>query len=175
MAVRPIVTYPDPRLRQETVPVLRVTDEIRTLVADLADTMLAEHGAGIAAIQIGAPERIFLIEGAVAGGAIGSPPKVFMNPEILWLSDESDTAEEGCLSFPDIFVQLKRPTRCRVRAMGLDGELFETEGNLLLARAMQHEGDHLNGKLMIDFVGPLKKEMIKRKMKRYAQREAEDS
>jgi peptide deformylase len=166
MAVRPIVKYPDNRLRQPSVAVAAVTDEIRKLVADMADTMFAANGAGISAIQIGAPERIYLIDAAVAGGREEDPPIVFINPEIAWLSDESQTGDEGCLSFPGIFVPIKRAMRARVKAMNLDGQIFELEGEGLCARAMQHEGDHLTGKLLVDFVGPLKREMIKRKMRR---------
>lgn len=168
MAVRPIVKFPDPRLRQETQAVPRVTDEIRKLCADLTDTMYAANGAGIAAIQVGAPERIFLVDPAVAGGNETDPPVVFINPEILWLSGETETNDEGCLSFPGVFVPIKRSVRARVRAMGLDGKLFEAEAEGLYGRALQHETDHLNGKLLIDFVGPLKREMIKRKLKREA-------
>jgi peptide deformylase len=168
MAVLPIVKYPDPRLRQATVPVSTVTAEIRKLVADMADTMFSANGAGIAAIQVGSPERIYLIDAAVAGGREEDAPIVFINPEITWLSDETITGDEGCLSFPGVFVPVKRSLRARVRAMNLDGETFELEGEGLCARAMQHEGDHLTGKLLVDFVGPLKREMIKRKMKREA-------
>jgi peptide deformylase len=169
MAVRPIVKYPDPRLRQQTRTVAKVTDEIRQLVADLTDTMYAQNGAGIAAIQIGAPEKLYLVDAAVAGRAETDPPVVFMNPEIVWLSDETETKDEGCLSFPGIYVPIKRALRCKVRAMDLDGKIFEVEGAELFARAMQHEGDHLNGKLMVDFVGPLKRQMITRKMKKMAE------
>ena len=175
MAVRPVVKYPDPRLRQETRKVTTITDEVRALVQDLTETMFDENGAGIAAIQIGAPEKIFLIEGSVAGGEENSPPMVFINPEVVWASDETETKEEGCLSFPGIYVPIKRAVRARVRAMGMDGKIFEVEGEGLFARAMQHEGDHLNGKLMVDFVGPLKKQMITRKMKKLAAEEAEDA
>jgi peptide deformylase len=169
MAVRPVVKFPDTRLRQETVPVTEVTDEIRKLCADLADTMFAANGAGIAAIQVGARERIYLVDAAVAGGREEDPPIVFINPEIVWLSDEAETADEGCLSFPGIYVPIKRSLRARVRAMGLDGKTFELERDGLCARAFQHEGDHLNGRLLVDFVGPLKREMIKRKMRRAAE------
>ena len=166
MAVRPILKFPDPRLRQKTVEVTAVTDEIRKLVADLGDTMFAANGAGIAAIQVGAPERIYLVDAAVAGGREEDPPVVFINPELVWLSDEQINADEGCLSFPGIFVPIKRAQRAKVRAMNLDGQLFEMEAEGLCARAFQHEADHLNGKLLVDFVGPLKREMIRRKMKR---------
>lgn len=175
MAVRPIVKYPDPRLRQPTVPVTQVTDEIRKLVADMADTMFAANGAGIAAIQVGAFERIYLVDAAVAGGRETDSPLVFMNPEIIELSDEIQNGEEGCLSFPNVYVQVKRSQRCRVRATDLDGNVFEAEGEGLYARAMQHEGDHLTGRLLVDFVGPIKREMIKRKLKREAAQDEADS
>ena len=150
-------------------------DELRQLVADMAETMAAADGAGLAAIQVGAPVRLFIIEGAVAGGPEGSPPKVFINPEILELSPESQTGDEGCLSFPQIFVPVKRGMKARVRAMGLDGETFEAEGEALLARALQHETDHLNGRLLIDQVGPVKREMIKRKLRKDLEAEREDA
>jgi peptide deformylase len=174
MAVRPIVKFPDTRLRQETVPVTEVTDEIRKLCADLADTMFAANGAGIAAIQVGAKERIYLVDAAVAGGREEDPPVVFINPEFVMLSDETETSDEGCLSFPGIYVPIKRSLRARVRATGLDGQMFELERDGLCARAFQHEGDHLNGRLLVDFVGPLKREMIKRKMRRAAQEDEGD-
>lgn len=171
MAVLPIVKFPDPRLRQPTVPVSEVTDEIRKLVADMADTMYAANGAGLAAIQVGRFERIYIVDAAIAGGREEDPPVAFINPEIVWLSDETETKDEGCLSFPTIYVPVKRSLRARVRAMGLDGQTFEVDGEGLYARAMQHEGDHLTGKLLVDFVGPLKKQMIKRKMTRLAREE----
>jgi peptide deformylase len=175
MAVRPIVKYPDPRLREPTEAVPEVTDEIRRLVADMSDSMFAANGAGLAAIQIGAPVKIFIVDAFVAGGREEDPPLVFINPEILTVSEEQETKDEGCLSFPGIFVPIKRSLKARVRAMGIDGKMFEAEGEGLYARAMQHEGDHLNGKLMIDFVGPIKREMIKRKMKRHNADEAADA
>lgn len=175
MAVRPIVKFPDPRLREATAPVPSVTDEIRTLVADMADTMYAANGAGLAAIQVGVPVKIYIVDAAVAGGREEDPPVVFINPEITWLSDETETTDEGCLSFPGIFVPIKRSLRARVRAMNLAGEMFEAEAEGLYARAMQHEGDHLNGRLLVDFVGPLKREMIKRKMKRLATDEGDEA
>jgi peptide deformylase len=175
MAVRPIVKYPDPRLRQPTRPVTAVTDEIRKLVADMADTMYGANGAGIAAIQVGAFEKIYIIDAAVAGGREEDPPIVFINPEITWLSDDAVTSDEGCLSFPGIFVPVKRAQRARVKAMNLAGEWFELESEGLCARAMQHEGDHLTGRLLVDFVGPLKRQMIARKMKREAAEEAAEA
>jgi peptide deformylase len=177
MAVLPIVKYPDPRLRQETTAVTAVTDEIRKLCADLADTMFAANGAGIAAIQVGAKERIFLVDAAVAGGREEDPPLAFINPELVSLSAETEVADEGCLSFPTIYVPVKRSLKARIRALGLDGQPFEMEREGLCARAFQHEADHLNGRLLADFVGPLRREMIKRKLKRVAEEgdEAEDA
>lgn len=167
MAVREIVKYPDPILREPTIEVPAVTDEIRELVRDLTDTMYAQNGAGIAAIQIGRLERIFLIDGKVAGGDDNSPPLVFINPEIVETGKGLAISEEGCLSFPDVFVEIKRPRWAKLRATNLEGQSFEAEGDGLLGRALQHEFDHLTGKLMIDLVGMVKKEMIKRKMKRW--------
>jgi peptide deformylase len=168
MAVRPIVVWPDSRLREKTTEVREVTDEIRALYRDLTDTMYAYDGVGIAAIQIGVPLRLFLIDAVVAGREKGQDPVAFINPEILSVSSEKDKAEEGCLSFPGIYVPIERPMRARVRAIGLDGKPFEAEGEALFARAMLHEHDHLTGKLLVDFVGPLKKRQIKKKLERAA-------
>jgi len=152
-----------------------VTNEIRKIIADMTDTMYSANGAGIAAIQIGVLDRIYIIDAAVAGGREEDPPIVFLNPEIIWLSDETVNADEGCLSFPGVFVPIKRSLRARVRAMNMQGEMFELEGEGLCARAMQHEADHLNGRLLVDFVGPLRKQMIARKLKRDAEAEAEEA
>ncbi len=168
MAVRPIVVWPDPKLREETKAVETVTDEVRALYKDLWDTMVAYQGIGIASPQIGVPVKMFLIDAMVATGDDGAPPVAFINPEIIATSTETDKNDEGCLSFPGVYVPIERPAQATVRAMGLDGEMFEIEGSELLARAIQHENDHLTGKLMVDFVGPLKKRMIKRKLQREA-------
>jgi len=175
MAVRPILRFPDSRLRQTSAPVKAVDDDVRRLVADMTDSMNAQNGAGLAAVQIGDPRRIFIVDGQVAGGNEGDPPKVFINPEIVEISKESQTGDEGCLSFPNIFVPVKRGMRARVRAMDLEGNTFEAEGEELYARAMQHETDHLNGRLLIDQVGPVKRELIKRKLRRDAEAEREEA
>jgi peptide deformylase len=171
MAVRPILRFPDPKLRQSSVEIGVVDDSVRQLVADMTETMIAANGAGLAAIQIASPLRLFIVDGQVAGGEENSPPKVFINPEIVAISDEAQTGEEGCLSFPGIYVPVKRGMRARVRARGLDGEVFEAEGEGLFARALQHETDHLNGRLLIDQVGPVKREIIKRKLRKDAEAE----
>lgn len=164
MAVKPIVIWPDARLRQETRTVTEITDEVRTLYQDLVDTMYAKNGLGIAAIQIGDPTKMFLVEPSLAGRDENADPIAFINPEIVWTSDEQQKGDEGCLSFPGVYVPVARPLKTRVRAMGLDGELFEVEGEGLFARCLLHENDHLTGKLLADFVGPLKRQMIKRKL-----------
>jgi len=170
MAIRPILKFPDPALRQPTRAVSHPFDEeVRTLVTDMIESMYAASGAGLAAIQLGSPLRIFVVDGHVAGGAEDAPAKVFINPEITFLSEETDGGEEGCLSFPGVFVPVKRALRAKCRAQDLDGNVFELEGEGLLARAFQHEVDHLNGRLLIDMVGPVKREMIRRKMKRAAE------
>jgi peptide deformylase len=174
MAVRSIVRFPDPRLRERSGEVGEVGDDLRQLVADMTETMTASNGAGLAAIQVGEPVRLFIVDGHVAGGAEDSPPKVFINPEIVELSDESQTGDEGCLSFPEIFVPVKRGMRARVRARDLDGNAFEAEGEGLYARALQHETDHLNGRLLIDQVGPVKRELIKRKLRKDAEAERQE-
>ncbi len=172
MALRPIVKYPDNFLRQTTTAVTIVDDEVKKLVADMVETMYAKNGAGLAAIQVGSNQRIFIVEASVAGGDENDHPIVFINPTIEWLSDDTETSDEGCLSFPGIYVPIKRSLRARVRATGLDGEEFVAEGDGLYARALQHENDHLENKLLIDYVGPLKRQMIKRKMERMTDEEA---
>jgi len=166
MAVRPIVKWPDPRLRRETVEVSEITDEIRELYRDLCDSMFADNGVGIAAVQLGHPARMFILEAMVCGGERDEPPVAFINPQIVELGDETETSDEGCLSFPGIYVPIERALHATISAIGMDGEPFEMEGEGLFARAVQHENDHLTGKLLVDFVGPLKRQMIKRKMKR---------
>jgi peptide deformylase len=140
----------------------------------MSETMYAANGAGLAAIQVGRALRLFIIDGPVAAGAEDAPPKVFINPEIVWLSDESQTGDEGCLSFPGIYVPVKRGLRARVRAVDIDGNPFEIEGAELFARAMQHENDHLIGRLLIDQCGPVKREIIKRKLRKEKEAEAAD-
>jgi peptide deformylase len=175
MSIRPILRFPDPKLRQKSAEVTGVDDGLRQLVADMAETMVAAEGAGLAAIQVGAPVRLFIVEGHVAGGPEGSPPKVFINPEIVEISEEAQTGDEGCLSFPGIYVPVKRGMRARVRAMDLDGNSFEAEGEALFARAIQHETDHLNGRLLIDQVGPVKRELIKRRLRKDAEAERQEA
>jgi len=175
MAVRPVVIWPDDRLRQVSVAIATVDDSVRALYQDLVDSMYAENGLGIAALQLGDPRKMFIVEPKLAGKADTDPPVAFLNPEVTWTSDEQQDSEEGCLSFPDIYIKVKRPLRCKVRAMGLDGQVFEVEGEALLARCLLHENDHLTGKLLVDFVGPLKRTMIKKKLMKIKGAELEDA
>jgi peptide deformylase len=172
MAVLPILRYPDPRLRQKSVDVTSFDDDLRRLVTDMSETMFAAEGAGLAAIQVGSPLRLFIIDAGVAGRGETDPPVVFINPEIVALSDEAQAGDEGCLSFPGIFVPVKRGMRATVRALDIEGKPFVVEGVALYGRALQHEADHLTGRLLIDMVGPVKREIIKRKMKKEAAAEA---
>jgi peptide deformylase len=175
MAVRPVVIWPDPRLREPSQPIATVDDSVRALYRDLVDSMYAENGLGMAALQIGDTRRMFIVEPKLAGLGETDPPLCFINPEVVETSDEIQDSEEGCLSFPDIYVKVKRPMRAKVRAMGIDGQIFEVEGEGLMARCLLHENDHLTGKLLVDFVGPLKRQMIKKKLQRVKAEEAEEA
>lgn len=163
MAIRSILHYPDPRLRQKGKPVERITPEILTLVDDMAETMYAAPGVGLAATQIGELHRIFLID--IAAEDEPSKLRVFINPEILKKEGEQ-CAPEGCLSFPGISEEIKRAAKVTVRALDREGRPFEIEADGLLAVAVQHENDHLDGVLMIDKMGMLKKRIVQRKMQK---------
>ena len=175
MAVRPTVIWPDARLREPTVEVMEVDDSVRELYRDLCDSMYAENGLGMASLQIGDNRKMFIVEPKLAGLTENDLPVAFINPEVLESSDEIQDSEEGCLSFPDIYIKVKRPMRTRVRALGIDGKTFEMSGEGLLARCLLHENDHLTGKLLVDFVGPLKRQMIKKKLQKVKDAESEDA
>lgn len=163
MAIREILEYPDPRLREPAKPVAAVTAEIQSLIDDMAETMYAAPGCGLAANQIGVDLRIFVVD--CAGEDEPSDFRVFINPEILE-KDGQVVWNEGCLSFPGVTEEIKRAERVKVRALGRDGKPFELETDGLLAVAIQHENDHLNGVLMIDKLNALKKRMMGRKLAR---------
>ncbi|MCA9586927.1 MAG: peptide deformylase [Myxococcales bacterium] len=161
--IRTILHYPDPRLREPGKKVTEVTDELRKLIDDMAETMYAAPGVGLAATQIGEPWQIFVID--IAAEDEPSNLQVFVNPEIL-ARDGEITWQEGCLSFPGVQEDIDRAAKVRVRAQDRDGKTFELEADGLLAVAIQHELDHLEGVLMIDHMGPLKKRLVHRKMQR---------
>ncbi len=163
MAIRTILHYPDPRLREKAKPVEAITPEIIKLIDDMAETMYAAPGVGLAATQIGEPHRVFLVD--IAGEDEPSDLRVFVNPEIVQ-KDGDQTWEEGCLSFPGVTEEVKRAATLKVRAMDKEGKPFEVEADGLLAVAIQHEHDHLDGVLMIDHLGLLKKRIVSRKMQK---------
>jgi peptide deformylase len=161
--IRTILHYPDPRLREPGKKVPQVTDELRKLIDDMAETMYAAPGVGLAATQIGEPWQIFVID--IAAEDEPSNLQVFVNPEIMSRAGEI-TWQEGCLSFPGVQEDIDRAAKVRVRAQDRDGKTFELDAEGLLAVAIQHELDHLEGVLMIDHMGPLKKRLVHRKMQR---------
>jgi peptide deformylase len=161
MAILTILHYPDPRLREAGKPVDAITDEVKKFVGDMAETMYAAPGVGLAATQVGVALRIFVID--IADEGEPSDLKVFINPEIVEKRGKIEW-KEGCLSFPGATESIDRASWVKVRATGLDGQTFELEAEELLAVAVQHENDHLDGKLMIDRLGPLRKRVLHRKM-----------
>jgi len=163
MARRPIVLYPDPVLLTLTREVETIDDEIRTLVADMIETMYAAPGIGLAANQVGVGKRVCVVDLSV--GETPGELKVLINPRILETGG-SDTAEEGCLSFPDVTLDIERPFTATVEAQGLDGKTFRIEAEGLLARAMQHEIEHLEGRTFLQNVSSLRRELVKRQIKK---------
>jgi peptide deformylase len=170
MALRPIVEVPDPRLREISKPVETVDADVRALVADMFETMYEAPGIGLAAIQVGVPLRILVIdlqEPANPEDPESKPvrdPRVFINPEIVEHSDHDVPYLEGCLSVPDQYAEVDRPDRIRARWLDLDGKPRDEEIAGLLATCLQHEMDHLNGVLFIDHLSRLKREMILKKL-----------
>jgi peptide deformylase len=164
--IRTILHYPDKRLREKGARVQAITDEIKALVDDMAETMYAAPGVGLAATQIGVPLQVFVID--VAEENEPSDLRVFINPEIVNKEDKI-VWSEGCLSFPGITEDVERSAKVVVRAMDREGKTFELAAEGLLAVAIQHEYDHLQGVLMIDHLGLLKKRLVNRKMQKRAE------
>ncbi|CAM4323704.1 MULTISPECIES: peptide deformylase [Bordetella] len=167
MALLPILHYPDPRLHKKAKPVAVVDDRIRKLVRDMADTMYDAPGVGLAATQVDVHERVVVIDVSEEGNHL----RVLINPEITWKSDERQTYEEGCLSVPGIYDEVERAARIRYRALDIDGNAYEAEADGLLAVCVQHELDHLDGKVFVEYLSNLKQTRIKTKLKK-AEREA---
>jgi peptide deformylase len=161
MAIRTILHYPDPRLRQVARPVTRVDDEIRRLVDDMAETMYAAPGIGLAAVQINVAQRVVVIDISEGRNAL----QVFVNPEIVE-RDGKQVFEEGCLSVPGIFDEVERARHIRVRALDRNGQPFELEAEALLATCIQHEIDHLDGKVFVDYLSRLKQSRIRKKIEK---------
>jgi len=161
MTIKPLIILPDPILRQVSAPIEQVDDAVRNLSSDMLETMYDAPGIGLAAIQIGIDRRMLVID--LSKDDEEKKPQVFINPEILQSSDERSVYEEGCLSIPDYYAEVERPAKITVKYLGLDGkeQLLEADG--LLATCLQHEIDHLNGVLFIDYISRLKREMVIKK------------
>lgn len=167
MSVLPILEIPDPRLRDVAVPVETVDDDVRRLIDDMFDTMYDARGIGLAATQVGVTRRVVVIdlqEGEDADGKPVRDPHAFVNPEVVWASEELTKYNEGCLSIPEQYAEVERPARCRVTWLDRDGKAHEEEMDGLMATCMQHEIDHLNGVLFIDHISRLKRDMIVKKL-----------
>jgi peptide deformylase len=171
MALRDIIKLPDKRLRLVSDRVKTVDAEVRALVADMFETMYDAPGVGLAAIQLGVPKRIVTVDTAKKDEA--KQPQVFINPEVVWTSDEKATYEEGCLSIPEYYEEVERPAQVKVKFLDLDGKTREVEANGLLATVLQHEIDHTNGVLFIDHISKLKRDRVVKKFTKAAKREAE--
>lgn len=164
MAIRPILTVPDPVLKQVSKPVTRVTDETRRLMDDMLETMYAAPGIGLAAIQVGVPERVIVMDLAKEGEP--HEPRYFVNPEILETVEETQTYEEGCLSVPDYFDDVERPVRVRLRYLDYKGDQVEEWAEGMYAVCIQHEMDHLQGTLFIDHLSRLKRQFAINRVKK---------
>ena len=165
MTLRSILIHPDPRLKKECEPIQSVTDDLRALADDMLETMYAAPGIGLAAPQIGVMQQILVMD-CVKDDDQEPCPMVLMNPEITWSSDETGIYEEGCLSIPDQYAEVERPAEVAVSWLGLDGQTHTQKFDGLWATCVQHEIDHLHGKLFIDYLRPLKRQMITRKMQK---------
>jgi peptide deformylase len=164
MAVREILTVPNPVLKQVSQPVDKVDDELRALMDDMLETMYDAPGIGLAAIQIGVPKRVIVMDLARQGEE--PQPRYFVNPEILWASEETAPYEEGCLSVPEYYDEIERPARVRLRYLNYQGEQVEEEADGLYAVCIQHEMDHLEGVLFIDHLSRLKREQAVKKVRK---------
>jgi peptide deformylase len=167
MTVLTILEIPDARLRAVAAPVATVDDEVRQLIDDMFETMYAARGIGLAATQVGVERRVVVIDLQEGEDEEGKPirdPRAYVNPEVVWASEELSRYNEGCLSIPEQYAEVERPARCRVTWLDRDGQPQEAEMDGLLATCMQHEIDHLNGVLFIDHISRLKRDMLVKKL-----------
>ncbi len=167
--IRDILIHPDPRLKKPCEPIAEGSAELTQLAADMLETMYDAPGIGLAAPQIGVMRRIIVMD---CMKDAPPEPMVLLNPEVIWSCEDLSTYEEGCLSIPDQYADVKRPASVKVRWMDLSGEIQERQFDGLWATCVQHEIDHLNGKLFIDYLGPLKRQMITRKMEKLKREKA---
>ena len=164
MALLPVLCYPDPRLHKVAKPVAQVDARIKNIVDDMADTMYDAPGVGLAATQVDIHERIVVIDVSDDQNDL----LVFINPEIIWTSPEKKSWREGCLSVPDYYDEVERPAEIRVKALNIQGKEFEMDADGLLAVCLQHELDHLQGKVFVEYLSILKRTRISQKMKKRA-------
>ncbi|MEC9432590.1 MAG: peptide deformylase [Pseudomonadota bacterium] len=172
MSIRPILIHPDPRLKKVAAAFEGVDDATRKLIDDMLDTMYDAPGVGLAGPQIGVMKRVFVMD--VAGKDEPPAPLAMINPEIVWASEETSSYEEGCLSIPEIYEEVTRPAKVRVTFLDRDGEAREAEFEGLGATCAQHEIDHLDGKLFIDYLGAVKRSLITQKMKKLKRERAKE-
>jgi peptide deformylase len=165
MTIRPILIHPDPRLKKVTVPVVSIDDELRRLADDMLETMYDAPGIGLAAPQVAVMRRMIVMD-CQKDAAATPEPMVLINPEVVWTSEEKSVYDEGCLSIPEQYAEVTRPASVEVAWLGLDGKAQRERFDGLWATCVQHEIDHLDGKLFIDYLGPLKRQMITRKMQK---------
>ena len=173
MTLRTIITLPDKRLRRTSEPVGKITAEIKKLVEDMFETMYDAPGIGLAAVQVGVLRRVVTMDLSKKEGP--SEPKVFINPEIVWRSEEQSTYEEGCLSIPEVHEDVERSARVKVKYLDLEGRSHEEEAEGLFATCIQHEVDHLNGVLFIDHISKLKRDRITKKFTKAAKRAQDEA
>ncbi len=164
MALLNVLCYPDPRLHKVAKPVEQVDARIKKIVADMADTMYEAPGVGLAATQVDIHERIVVIDLSEEQNQL----MVFINPEIIWSSPEKKSWREGCLSVPDFYDEVERPAQVRVKALDVDGKEFELDADGLLAVCLQHELDHLQGKVFVEYLSILKRTRVSQKLKKRA-------
>ncbi len=170
MTIKPLIILPDPQLRQASKPIERVDTEILRLADDMLETMYDAPGIGLAAVQVGVPRRLLVID--IAREGEDKQPLVFINPEVVASSDERSVYEEGCLSIPDYYAEVERPARVTVKHIDRDGKEQIVEADGLLATCLQHEIDHLNGVLFIDYISRLKRDMVIKKFTKAAKSKA---
>jgi len=168
MAIRTILEFPDQRLRTRAQPVTQFDAELGQLIDDMFETMYAAPGIGLAAIQIGVPQRVVTMD--LAKKDEPRAPQVFINPEVIWASDEKATYEEGCLSIPEYYEEVERPKSVKVKFLDENLKPQEIEAEGLLSTCLQHEIDHINGVLFIDHISKLKRDMVMKKFKKVAKK-----
>jgi peptide deformylase len=173
MALRPIITLPDPKLRLVSTRIERVDGPLRKLIDDMIETMHDAPGVGLAAIQIAEPIRLVVVD--VARKEEPPNPQAFVNPEVLWSSEDRSTYEEGCLSIPEYYAEVERPASVRARYLDREGEMREILADGLLATVLQHEIDHLDGVLFIDHISKLKRDRVIKKFQKAARRAGDGS